>query len=81
MAENSRKNGHDKANLGFEAMFWATADLMRNNMDAAEYKRVALALIFLRYSASVPQSHSSSCPHRHPRLRAHHWQHPLTLMV
>lgn len=44
MAQNS--NGGD---LGFEKKLWAAADKMRNNMDAAEYKHVALGLIFLKY--------------------------------
>jgi type I restriction enzyme M protein len=33
----------------FEAKLWATADALRNNMDAAEYKHVVLGLIFLKY--------------------------------
>ncbi|MGA3059844.1 MAG: type I restriction-modification system subunit M N-terminal domain-containing protein, partial [Candidatus Bathyarchaeia archaeon] len=37
------------ANLGFEAKLWMTADKLRNNMDAAEYKHVVLGLIFLKY--------------------------------
>ncbi len=37
------------ANVGFEAKLWATADKLRNNMDAAEYKHVVLGLIFLKY--------------------------------
>lgn len=28
---------------------WATADKLRNKMDAAEYKHVVLGLIFLKY--------------------------------
>ena len=36
------------ANLGFEAKLWLTADKLRNNMDAAEYKHVVLGLIFLK---------------------------------
>jgi len=44
----SPKNGNG-AKLGFEATLWATADKMRNNMDAAEYKHVVLGLIFLKY--------------------------------
>lgn len=40
MAENT---------LGFEAKLWDTADLLRNNMDPAEYKHVVLGLIFLKY--------------------------------
>jgi type I restriction enzyme M protein len=35
--------------LGFEAKLWASADALRNNMDAAEYKHVVLGLIFLKY--------------------------------
>ena len=34
------------ANLGFEDKLWATADKLRGNMDAAEYKHVVLGLIF-----------------------------------
>ena len=30
------------ASLGFEAKLWLTADKLRNNMDAAEYKHVVL---------------------------------------
>lgn len=43
------KNNDSAANLGFEAKLWATADALRNNMDAAEYKHVVLGLIFLKY--------------------------------
>ncbi len=38
-----------KAANGFEATLWASADKLRGNMDAAEYKHVALGLIFLKY--------------------------------
>src|SRR3989338_10798045 len=41
-------NGHG---LGFEQKLWQTADKLRNNMDAAEYKHVVLGLIFLKYIA------------------------------
>jgi hypothetical protein len=37
------------ASLGFEAKLCLTADKLRNNMDAAEYKHVVLGLIFLKY--------------------------------
>jgi hypothetical protein len=30
--------------MGFEAKLWLTADKLRNNMDAAEYKHVVLGL-------------------------------------
>jgi len=41
------------ANLGFEQKLWQTADKLRNNMDAAEYKHVVLGLIFLKYISDV----------------------------
>ncbi|MDR2906137.1 MAG: type I restriction-modification system subunit M, partial [Helicobacteraceae bacterium] len=37
------------ANIGFEEQIWAAADILRGNMDAAEYKHVVLGLIFLKY--------------------------------
>src|SRR5215218_3923333 len=37
------------ANLGFEAELWAAADLLRGNIESAEYKHVVLGLIFLKY--------------------------------
>lgn len=46
-ARVGQKNGG--ANLGFEAELWRTADALRSNMDAAEYKHVVLGLIFLKY--------------------------------
>jgi type I restriction enzyme M protein len=38
-----------KTNGDFRATLWASADKLRGNMDAAEYKHVALGLIFLKY--------------------------------
>ncbi len=35
--------------VGFEEKLWAAADKMRGHMDPAEYKHVALGLIFLKY--------------------------------
>ncbi|MGC2518276.1 MAG: class I SAM-dependent DNA methyltransferase [Burkholderiales bacterium] len=49
MATSKAKKNDTGANLGFEAKLWATADALRNNMDAAEYKHVVLGLIFLKY--------------------------------
>ena len=51
------------ANLGFEAKLWLTADKLRNNMDAAEYKHVVLGLIFLKYI-------SDAFEERHQKLLA-----------
>jgi len=36
-------------NIKIESTLWKTADKLRNNMDAAEYKHVVLGLIFLKY--------------------------------
>src|SRR5436305_3798670 len=52
MARAKTKNTTEKGNgsmLGFEATLWATADKLRGNLDAAEYKHVVLGLIFLKY--------------------------------
>jgi type I restriction enzyme M protein len=46
---NTSDNNGSSSNLGFEAKLWASADALRNNMDAAEYKHVVLGLIFLKY--------------------------------
>jgi hypothetical protein len=45
------------ANLGFENEFWQAADALRSNMDAAEYKRVVLGLIFLKYISDAFDEH------------------------
>jgi len=44
-----KKENGNGANLGFEQKLWITADKLRSNMDAAEYKHVVLGLIFLKY--------------------------------
>ena len=49
MANSKGKTNGNGATLGFEAKLWLTADKLRNNMDAAEYKHVVLGLIFLKY--------------------------------
>jgi type I restriction enzyme M protein len=53
---------------GFEATLWASADKLRGNMDAAEYKHVALGLIFLKYiSDRFEERASKSWPRMIPR--------------
>ena len=42
MAQNNKE-------VNLEQKLWATADKLRNNMDAAEYKHIVLGLIFLKY--------------------------------
>ena len=39
----------NSASIGFEQQIWGAADILRGNMDAAEYKHVVLGLIFLKY--------------------------------
>ncbi len=39
--------------IGLEASLWESADKLRSNMDAAEYKHVVLGLIFLKYISDV----------------------------
>ncbi|MDD4604116.1 MAG: class I SAM-dependent DNA methyltransferase [Bacteroidales bacterium] len=43
----AKKNNNEDASL--EVKLWQTADKLRKNMDAAEYKHVVLGLIFLKY--------------------------------
>jgi type I restriction enzyme M protein len=56
MAKSEQKSmGSNGANLGFEEKLWAAADRMRGHMDPAEYKHVALGLIFLKYISDAFQ--------------------------
>ncbi len=48
-AEKATGESNGGANLEFEDKLWAAANKMRGSMDAAEYKHVALGLIFLKY--------------------------------
>ncbi len=59
MARTKSKTSTAKstASLGFEAKLWLTADKLRNNMDAAEYKHVVLGLIFLKYISDTFEEH------------------------
>ncbi len=43
------KNGKAEQEEALEKKLWKAADKLRKNMDAAEYKHVALGLIFLKY--------------------------------
>ena len=48
-SSNTKSSSNSGGALGFEATLWATADKLRGNLDAAEYKHVVLGLIFLKY--------------------------------
>ena len=37
----------NSADIGFEKQLWDAADVLRGNMDAADYKNVVLGLILL----------------------------------
>ena len=56
MAQAPRKKD-SSATIGFEAKLWLTADKLRNNMDAGEYKHVVLGLIFLKYISDSFEAH------------------------
>ncbi|MGL4498453.1 MAG: type I restriction-modification system subunit M N-terminal domain-containing protein, partial [Planktothrix sp.] len=47
MAKTSNSKTQDNETL--EQKLWKSADKLRKNMDAAEYKHVVLGLIFLKY--------------------------------
>lgn len=44
-------------NVGYEARLWQMADVLRNNMDAADHKHVVLGLIFLKYISNAISVH------------------------
>ena len=56
------------ATIGFEEKLWASADKLRNNMDAAEYKHVVLGLIFLKYVSDTFME-----KHREDNLNSQYW--------
>jgi len=49
MARSRSTDSNRTGSLGFEEKMWQAADLLRNNMDPAEYKHVVLGLLFLKY--------------------------------
>ncbi len=55
--KSAKKSAQSAATIGFEAKLWLTADKLRNNMDAAEYKHVVLGLIFLKYISDTFEEH------------------------
>jgi hypothetical protein len=55
-SKSSTKSKGNGATLGFEQQLWEMADRMRGFMDPAEYKHVALGLIFLKYISDAFQA-------------------------
>jgi type I restriction enzyme M protein len=56
-ARSTNDKTNSSANIGFEQKLWLAADKLRSNMDAAEYKRVVLGLIFLKYISDSFEEH------------------------
>ena len=46
---HEKEKNKNMATIGFEEKLWQAADKLRGSMDAAEYKNVALGIIFLKY--------------------------------
>ena len=69
-----------RGDLGFEATLWMAADKLRGNLDAADYKRVILRLIFLKHRTRCANSFPLVCGptyvywHRHTSWPTRHWQ-------
>jgi len=59
MPKIAKSDSKGKKQESFEASLWQSADKLRKNMDAAEYKHVVLGLVFLKYiSDSFEVMHS-----------------------
>jgi len=56
----TKDSAKSTATIGFEVKRWLTADKLRNNMDAAEYKHVVLGLIFLKYISHTFAEHRAT---------------------
>ncbi|WP_430811617.1 MULTISPECIES: N-6 DNA methylase [unclassified Carboxylicivirga] len=54
MAKKKNSNGAEET---LEKKLWTTADKLRKNIDAAEYKHVVLGLIFLKYISDAFEEH------------------------
>jgi hypothetical protein len=53
MPKLKKTNQKNNKQESIEATLWQTANKLRKNMDAAEYKHVVLGLIFLKYISDV----------------------------
>jgi type I restriction enzyme M protein len=49
MPKHKQSNGKNNKQESMESTLWQSADKLRKNMDAAEYKHIVLGLIFLKY--------------------------------
>ena len=64
----ARNNDDKTGSLGFEDKLWAAADVLRNNMDPAEYKHVVLGLIFLKYISDAFEERQDPVSYTHLTL-------------
>src|SRR5260370_37324626 len=60
-AKAAKANGNG-ANLGFEAQMFLAADKLRKNLEASDYKHVALGLIFLKHISTAFAAKHSDLP-------------------
>jgi type I restriction-modification system DNA methylase subunit len=70
--KHEQKTAKNGANFGFEQTLWQAADKLRGNMDASDYKRVVLGLIFFKHiSDAFEERHAAlkSEPHADPEDR------------
>ncbi|MFM7634241.1 MAG: type I restriction-modification system subunit M N-terminal domain-containing protein [Cyanobacteriota bacterium] len=56
-APNGRRAKKEAPAKDFKAVLWASADKLRAQMDAAEYKHLVLGLIFLKYISDTFTEH------------------------
>ncbi|MFM9088934.1 MAG: type I restriction-modification system subunit M [Cyanobium sp.] len=56
-APNGRRAKKEAPAKDFKAVLWASADKLRAQMDAAEYKHLVLGLIFLKYISDTFPAH------------------------
>ena len=53
MLSNMQANNPHQLASGFEAYWFKAVSKLRKNIDASEYKHIALGLIFLKYAADL----------------------------
>ena len=68
-----KTSAQSSATIGCEAKLWLTADKLRNNMDAAEYKHVVLGLIFLKYISDTFEEHRADYVLANPPFNDSDW--------
>jgi type I restriction enzyme M protein len=68
MLTGGQRRQKEAAAKDFKAVLWASADKLRAQMDAAEYKHLLLGLIFLKFSSDSFSAHQPTS--RPPRIDA-----------